>query len=66
MSELDGPLADLKVLDLSRVMAGPYGARLLRDLGADVVKLEPPEGDITRNWGEVRGGLSGFYTQQNA
>lgn len=47
-------------------MAGPYAARLLRDLGADVVKLEPPEGDITRNWGEVRGGLSGFYTQQNA
>ena len=60
------PLSDVKVLDLSRVMAGPYAGRLLCDLGADVVKLEPPEGDITRNWGESRHGLSGFYTQQNA
>jgi crotonobetainyl-CoA:carnitine CoA-transferase CaiB-like acyl-CoA transferase len=60
------PLTDLKVLDLSRVMAGPYSTRLLSDLGADVVKLEPPEGDITRNWGANRNGLSGFYTQQNA
>ena len=62
----DSPLSDLKVLDLTRVMAGPYGTRLLCDLGADVVKLEPPEGDITRQWGDVRHGLSGFYTQQNA
>jgi crotonobetainyl-CoA:carnitine CoA-transferase CaiB-like acyl-CoA transferase len=62
----DHPLGDLRVLDLARVMAGPYGARLLCDLGADVVKLEPPEGDITRDWGDQRHGLSGFYTQQNA
>lgn len=62
----DSPLSDLKILDLTRVMAGPYSTRLLCDLGADVVKLEPPEGDITRSWGERRGGLSGFYTQQNA
>jgi CoA:oxalate CoA-transferase len=60
------PLADLKVLDFTRVMAGPYAGRLLSDLGADVVKLEPPEGDITRIWGHAREGLSGFYTQQNA
>ena len=66
MSTADSPLSDLKILDLTRVMAGPYGTRLLRDLGADVVKLEPPEGDITRTWGEDRHGLSGFYTQQNA
>ena len=66
MSSRQDPLADLKVLDFSRVMAGPYCTRLLCDLGADVVKLEPPEGDITRNWGEQRHGLSGFYTQQNA
>ena len=66
MSTRDRPLSDLKVLDMSRVMAGPYGARLLCDLGADVVKLEPPEPDITRNWGVQRHGLSGFYTQQNA
>jgi len=60
------PLAGLRVLDLSRVVSGPFAARLLSDLGADVVKLEPPEGDVTRAWGEVRHGLSGFYTQQNA
>jgi crotonobetainyl-CoA:carnitine CoA-transferase CaiB-like acyl-CoA transferase len=39
---------------------------MLSDLGAEVVKVEPPDGDITRRWGEVREGLSGFYTQQNA
>ncbi len=66
MSTRDRPLSDLKVLDMSRVMAGPYAARLLCDLGADVVKLEPPEPDITRNWGVQKNGLSGFYTQQNA
>ena len=38
---------------------------MLADLGADVVKIEPPEGDIARVWGQTRNGLSGFYTQQN-
>ncbi|HET6333946.1 MAG TPA: CaiB/BaiF CoA-transferase family protein [Polyangiales bacterium] len=60
-----GPLSDLRVLDLSRVLAGPYVGRLLADLGAEVVKVEPPEGDVTRNWGRVIAGLSGYYTQQN-
>jgi CoA:oxalate CoA-transferase len=60
------PLGDLRVLDLSRVVSGPFAGRMLSDLGADVVKVEPPEGDVTRVWGEVRHGLSGFYTQQNA
>jgi crotonobetainyl-CoA:carnitine CoA-transferase CaiB-like acyl-CoA transferase len=61
----DRPLAGVRVLDLSRVLAGPYVGRMLADLGADVVKLEPPEGDVTRNWGHKRHGLSGYYTQQN-
>jgi CoA:oxalate CoA-transferase len=60
------PLSGLRVLDLSRVLAGPYVGRMLADLGAEVVKLEPPEGDITRKWGKVIGELSGYYTQQNA
>jgi crotonobetainyl-CoA:carnitine CoA-transferase CaiB-like acyl-CoA transferase len=60
------PLAGLKVLDLSRVLAGPFAGRMLSDLGADVVKVEPPDGDITRIWGRVKGGLPGYYHQQNA
>ena len=60
------PLAGLKVLDMSRVLAGPFAGRMLCDLGADVVKLEPPEGDVTRLWGRKIAGISGYYNQQNA
>ena len=60
------PLTGVKVLDLSRVLAGPFAGRMLSDLGADVVKLEPPEGDVTRHWGVKRSGISGYYHQQNA
>ncbi|MBV1906407.1 MAG: CoA transferase [Pseudomonadales bacterium] len=62
----DAPLFNLKVLDMSRVLAGPFAGRLLADLGAEVVKVEPPEGDVTRNWGKQINGISGFYHQQNA
>jgi crotonobetainyl-CoA:carnitine CoA-transferase CaiB-like acyl-CoA transferase len=59
------PLASLKVLDFSRVLAGPFASRMLADLGADVVKVEPPDGDITRLWGRVVANLPGYYHQQN-
>ena len=59
------PLSGFKVLDFSRVLAGPFAGRMLCDLGADVVKVEPPDGDITRLWSKI-GGIPGYYSQQNA
>lgn len=60
------PLEDIKVLDMSRVLAGPFAGRMLCDLGADLVKLEPPEGDLSRLWGAQMNGQSGCFNQHNA
>ena len=51
MSDEGGALQGLKVIDLSRVLGGPFCTQILADHGADVVKVEPPQGDETRGWG---------------
>ena len=61
------PLEGVKVLDLSRVLAGPYATMVLADLGADVVKVEHPErGDDTRHWGPpFAGGEAAYFLSVN-
>src|SRR5688572_29731381 len=58
--------AGLKVLDFTTTIAGPHCARLLADLGADVVKIETAEGDLMRSRPPLRNGASTSYGQLNA
>ncbi len=59
------PLADLKVLDFSQILAGPFCTALLADLGADVFKVEPPKGDEYRRVGPFRNGESALFLLVN-
>jgi crotonobetainyl-CoA:carnitine CoA-transferase CaiB-like acyl-CoA transferase len=66
-----GPLAGLRVIDLTQVLSGPFCTMLLADLGADVVKIEPPDGDVARLWGPhppgepIEGGYGGYFASVN-
>ena len=53
-----GALAGLKVIDLTRVLSGPFCTMLLADMGAEVIKIEPPKGDNVRNQGDMVEGYS--------
>lgn len=61
-----GALAGVKVIDLSRVLGGPYCTQILGDHGADVLKIEPPQGDETRGWGPpFRGDTASYFLGVN-
>src|SRR3954468_2864052 len=59
------PLDGVRVVDLSRVLSGPSCGKALADLGADVIKVEPPEGDLTRTAQPRVGGVPAYFAQQN-
>ena len=64
---MPGALEGLKVIDLSRVLGGPYCAQMLADHGAAVIKVEPPQGDETRTWGPPfdKEGISAYFAGIN-
>ncbi len=62
---MDAPLEGLVVADFTRVLSGPHCTRMLSDLGATVIKIEPPAGDVTRFTAPRRHGMPSYYVQQN-
>src|ERR1044071_143041 len=66
MSDLPRPLTGVRVLDFSTTIAGPHCGRLLADMGADVIKVESPEGDLMRSRPVQRQGQGTMFGQLNA
>ena len=66
MAKAKGPLAGVRVLDLTRVLAGPFCAMMLGDMGAEVIKVEEPgKGDDTRSWPPFVEGESTYFMSVN-
>ena len=65
MSTPSLPLAGIRILDFTRVLAGPLSTALLADLGAEVLKVEPPQGDDYRHIGPLKNGESALFTVMN-
>src|SRR5579864_3667609 len=63
---MNAPLKGIRVVDFTRVLSGPHCTKTLRDLGADVTKIEPPAGDAGRAGVPHINDMSVYYTQQNA
>ncbi len=64
-NKVRGPLNNLLILDLTRVLAGPYATMVLSDLGARVIKIEPPEGDDSRKFGPFIRKKSTYFSSLN-
>ena len=61
-----GPLSGIIIVDLSRILAGPYCTLLMAELGARVIKVEPPgQGDDARHYGPFRNGKSAYFSSVN-
>jgi crotonobetainyl-CoA:carnitine CoA-transferase CaiB-like acyl-CoA transferase len=63
---MPGPLSGVRIVDMTTVLMGPYATQILGDMGADVVKVEPPQGDGSRAIGPMRSpGMGGLFIHAN-
>ena len=60
-----GPLKGIRILDFASFIAGPYASSILAEMGADVIKIEPPQGDLARAWSPFIGGESRYFQAWN-